>query len=150
MSNERRKYLRVLFEKTIQVAAEDWTDSMATGLNISLNGVRFHHEYALSEGDQVTIQLSPDLKLVGKVRWCWPIKWYFQTAVEFIDLSTEEQNLLREYISNTTGQPYPENVEEMEEEGQTEAFEEEILFEEEEEILFDEERDFRAVDQVLF
>lgn len=108
MAGERRKYLRVLFEETIEVKTDEWTDPMATGLDISLNGTRFHCEHSMSEGDTVSIGLQPDFKLMGKVRWCWPIEWYYQAAVEFISITQEEQAGLREYISEVTGEPYPE------------------------------------------
>ena len=36
MSGERRKYLRVFFEEIIQIEAQNWSDPMATGLDISL------------------------------------------------------------------------------------------------------------------
>ena len=53
MAEERRQYLRVIFEETIQVSTEEWSDPIATGLDLSLNGVRFHCEYPLSEGELV-------------------------------------------------------------------------------------------------
>ena len=42
MGAERRQYLRVLFEETIEIRTKEWTDPVATGLDVSLNGVRFH------------------------------------------------------------------------------------------------------------
>ncbi|MBF0352176.1 MAG: response regulator [SAR324 cluster bacterium] len=116
MAAERRKYLRVLFEETITVEAEEWTDPMATGLDISLNGTRFHCENSLSEGDEVVIGFKPDLRLRGVVRWCWPIEWYYQAAVEFLELESSEQADLRDYISGVTGEPYPDYSEEEAEE----------------------------------
>ena len=56
MAEERRQYLRVIFEETIQVSTEEWSDPIATGLDLSLNGVRFHCEYPLSEGELVSIE----------------------------------------------------------------------------------------------
>lgn len=108
MAGERRRYLRVLFEETIQVEAAEWTDPMATGLDISLNGTRFHCEHSLTEGERVTIVFRPELKLIGEVRWCWPIEWYYQAAVEFVDMTEADKSNLRDYIQDTTGEPYPE------------------------------------------
>ncbi|MBF0288669.1 MAG: response regulator [SAR324 cluster bacterium] len=116
MAAERRKYLRVLFEETIQVETEEWTDPMATGLDISLNGTRFHCEHSLSEGSEVSVVFKPGLKIQGVCRWCWPIEWYYQAAVEFPDMHEEEQTLLRDYISETSGEPYPDYSDEEPEE----------------------------------
>lgn len=108
MSAERRQYLRVIFEETIQVRTEEWTDPIATGLDISLNGVRFHCEYPLSDGERVIIQFQPDFELEGVARWCWPIEWYYQAAVQFADITLEQQEQLRQYIRQTTGEEYPD------------------------------------------
>ncbi|MGK5095313.1 PilZ domain-containing protein [Deltaproteobacteria bacterium TL4] len=108
MAGERRKYLRVLFEETIEVITPEWTDSMATGLDISLNGTRFHCENSLAEGDQVTIRFNENFELVGEVRWCWPIEWYYQAAIEFTLLDSTLKAGLRDYISEVTGEPYPD------------------------------------------
>lgn len=112
MAGERRRYLRVLFEETIEVQATEWTDPMASGLDISLNGTRFHCEHSLSEGEEVTIAFRSDIKLKGEVRWCWPIEWYYQAAIEFNNINSEEQRALRDYITEVTGEPYPEYSEE--------------------------------------
>lgn len=139
MAGERRRYLRVLFEETIQVETEEWTDSMATGLDISLNGTRFHCEHSLSEGGKVKITFRPDLVLEGDVRWCWPIEWYYQAAVEFSEIAEEDQTALRNYISETTGEPYPEFSEEEEEEETSDATEDDTLDSLEEELGEEEE-----------
>jgi len=108
MGAERRQYLRVLFEETIEVRTKEWTDPVATGLDVSLNGVRFHCEHPLSDGELITIGFRPDFGISGKVRWCWPIEWYYQSAVQFIESSPEEQARLREYIIEVTGEDYPD------------------------------------------
>lgn len=114
MGAERRQYLRVIFEETIQVRTEEWTDPIATGLDISLNGVRFHCEYSLSDGEKITIQFQPDFELEGIARWCWPIEWYYQAAVQFIDITPDQQEQLRQYIMEVTGEDYPEYEEDEE------------------------------------
>ncbi len=141
MAGERRKYLRVLFEETIQVETTEWTDPMATGLDISLNGTRFHCEHSLSEGESVTIVFRPDLKIQGEVRWCWPIEWYYQAAVEFVGIGATEQTALREYITETTGEPYPEYSEEEQEPAETSeaASIEELGLDDEDDLFEDEE-----------
>ena len=93
MAEERRQYLRVIFEETIQVSTEEWSDPIATGLDLSLNGVRFHCEYPLSEGELVSIEFEPSFTLVGTAIWCWPIEWYYQAAVRFNDITVSEQEL---------------------------------------------------------
>ena len=98
MSAERRQYLRVLFEATIDVRTGDWRDPAATGLDISLNGCRFHCEHSMSDGESVIIRFDDNLELEGKVRWCWPIEWYYQAAVQFTEITEEEQSRLRDYI----------------------------------------------------
>lgn len=80
---------------------------MATGLDVSLNGVRFHCENSLSDGETVTIGFRPDFELEGKVRWCWPIEWYYQAAVQFVEITPDEQERLRDYIMSVTGEDYP-------------------------------------------
>ena len=120
MAGERRKYLRVLFEETIEVRATEWTDSMATGLDISLNGTRFHCEHPLSEGESITVRLQNGLELQGEIRWCWPIEWYYQAALEFFDLNEKQQLQLRDYISEVTGEPYPDYSEAASDEGESE------------------------------
>ena len=106
MSAERRQYLRVLFEATIDVRTGDWRDPAATGLDISLNGCRFHCEHSMSDGESVIIRFDDNLELEGKVRWCWPIEWYYQAAVQFTEITEEEQSRLRDYIVGVTGEEY--------------------------------------------
>ena len=106
MSAERRQYLRVLFEATIDVRTGDWRDPAATGLDISLNGCRFHCEHSMSDGESVIIRFDDNLELEGKVRWCWPIEWYYQAAVQFTEITEEEQSGLRDYIVGVTGEEY--------------------------------------------
>ena len=143
MTRDRRKHARIFFEETIRVETAEWTDSMATGLDISLNGTRFHCENSLAEGEIVTIVLTEDLQLQGEVRWCWPIEWYYQTAIEFLNLDDENTNHLREYITRVTGEEYTdqevEDVEHEEEEEELIEYNPEDLYEEEE---FLEEDDF--------
>ena len=112
MGAERRQYLRVLFEETIEVRTKEWTDPVATGLDVSLNGVRFHCEHPLSDGERITIAFRPDFEVSGKVRWCWPIEWYYQSAIQFTEITPEEQARLREYIIAVTGEDYPDDSKE--------------------------------------
>ncbi len=139
MSDERRKYLRVFFEETIQVEAQSWSDPMATGLDISLNGVRFHCERSLEVAEEVAIVFPPTLKLVGQVRWCWPIEWYYQAAVEF-NTADVDQSLFRQYIMDATGEPYPEYIDEGDDE-----FEEENLSETEGDVFLPEVEKFEEL-----
>lgn len=140
MTRERRKHTRIFFEETIRVETAEWTDSMATGLDISLNGTRFHCENSLAEGEIVTIVFTEDLQLQGEVRWCWPIEWYYQTAIEFLNLDDENTNHLREYITSVTGEEYTdqeiEDLEQEEEEkGLIDEYDPEDLYEEDDEFL---------------
>ena len=112
MSAERRQYLRVLFEATIDVRTGDWRDPAATGLDISLNGCRFHCEHSMSDGESVIIRFDDNLELEGKVRWCWPIEWYYQAAVQFTEITEEEQSRLRDYIVGVTGEEYEDKPDE--------------------------------------
>ena len=113
MSAERRQYLRVLFEATIDVRTGDWRDPAATGLDISLNGCRFHCEHSMSDGESVIIRFDDNLELEGKVRWCWPIEWYYQAAVQFTEITEEEQARLRDYIVGVTGEEYENKPDEQ-------------------------------------
>ena len=113
MSAERRQYLRVLFEATIDVRTGDWRDPAATGLDISLNGCRFHCEHSMSDGESVIIRFDDNLELEGKVRWCWPIEWYYQAAVQFTEITEEEQSRLRDYIVRVTGEEYENKPDEQ-------------------------------------
>ncbi len=113
MSAERRQYLRVLFEATIDVRTGDWRDPAATGLDISLNGCRFHCEHSMSDGESVIIRFDDNLELEGKVRWCWPIEWYYQAAVQFTEITEEEQSRLRDYIVGVTGEEYENKPDEQ-------------------------------------
>ena len=113
MSAERRQYLRVLFEATIDVRTGDWQDPAATGLDISLNGCRFHCEHSMSDGESVIIRFDDNLELEGKVRWCWPIEWYYQAAVQFTEITEEEQSRLRDYIVGVTGEEYENKPDEQ-------------------------------------
>ena len=114
MSAERRQYLRVLFEATIDVRTGDWRDPAATGLDISLNVCRFHCEHSMSDGESVIIRFDDNLELEGKVRWCWPIEWYYQAAVQFTEITEEEQSRLRDYIVGVTGEEYEDKPDEQE------------------------------------
>ena len=113
MSAERRQYLRVLFEATIDVRTGDWRDPAATGLDISLNGCRFHCEHSMSDGESVIIRFDDNLELEGKVRWCWPIEWYYQAAVQFTEITEEEQSRLGDYIVGVTGEGYEDKPDEQ-------------------------------------
>jgi len=113
MSADRRQYLRVLFEATIDVRTGDWRDPAATGLDISLNGCRFHCEHSMSDGESVIIRFDDNLELEGKVRWCWPIEWYYQAAVQFTEITEEEQSRLRDYIVGVTGEEYENKPDEQ-------------------------------------
>ena len=113
MSAERRQYLRVLFEATVDVRTADWRDPAATGLDISLNGCRFHCEHSMSDGESVIIRFDENLELEGKVRWCWPIEWYYQAAVQFTEITEEEQSGLRDYIVGVTGEEYEDKPDEQ-------------------------------------
>ena len=113
MSAKRRQYLRVLFEATIDVRTGDWRDPAATGLDISLNGCRFHCEHSMSDGESVIIRFDDNLELEGKVRWCWPIEWYYQAAVQFTEITEEEQSGLRDYIVGVTGEEYEDKPDEQ-------------------------------------
>ena len=113
MSAERRQYLRVLFEATIDVRTGDWRDPAATGLDISLNGCRFHCEHSMSDGESVIIRFDDNLELEGKVRWCWPIEWYYQAAVQFTEITEDEQSGLRDYIVGVTGEEYEDKPDEQ-------------------------------------
>jgi CheY-like chemotaxis protein len=113
MSAERRQYLRVFFEATIDVRTGDWRDPAATGLDISLNGCRFHCEHSMSDGESVIIRFDDNLELEGKVRWCWPIEWYYQAAVQFTEITEEEQSRLRDYIVGVTGEEYENKPDEQ-------------------------------------
>ena len=113
MSAERRQYLRVLFEATIDVRTGDWRDPAATGLDISLNGGRVHCEHSMSDGESVIIRFDDNLELEGKVRWCWPIEWYYQAAVQFTEITEEEQSRLRDYIVGVTGEEYENKPDEQ-------------------------------------
>ena len=113
MSAERRQYLRVLFEATIDVRTGDWRDPAATGLDISLNGCRFHCEHSMSDGESVIIRFDDNLELEGKVRWCWPIEWYYQAAVQFTEITEDEQSGLHDYIVGVTGEEYEDKPDEQ-------------------------------------
>ncbi len=114
MASDRRQFLRVLFERSIEVHTADWRDPAATGLDISLNGCRFHCEHSMMDGETVNITFESGFELEGKVRWCWPIEWYYQAAVQFTEITGEERSRLREYIIRVTGEDYPEKAQEEE------------------------------------
>ena len=63
------------------------------------------------------------------MRWCWPIEWYYQAAVEF-DTADMDQSLFRQYIIKATGEPYPEYIDE-----EDYQFEEESLHETESDVF---------------
>jgi len=111
MGAERRQYLRVLFEETIEIKTEEWTDSETSGLDISLAGLRFHCGHSMNDGDIIDIHFDSELILKGRVCWCWPIEWYYQSAVQLIDLSEEDQIAMRNYIMEVTGEDYPDYLE---------------------------------------
>ena len=104
--SDRRKFLRVLFEANFEVRSSEWTDKEATGLDISLNGCRFNCKQSLSDGEKITIVFKPGLELEGSVRWCWPIEWYFQAALHFEGITQDEQDRLKAYIEEVTGEDY--------------------------------------------
>jgi len=117
--SDRRKFLRVLFEASFEVRAAEWSDKEATGLDISLNGCRFNCKQSLSDGEKITIVFKPGLELEGSVRWCWPIEWYFQAALHFEGIPQDEQDRLKAYIEEITGEDYKIQTEEETTQGTT-------------------------------
>ena len=105
-AGNRRQFLRVTFESTFEVKTKTWTDKTATGLDISLSGCRFHCEQSLSEGETISIFLKSGFELKGNVIWCWPIEWYYMAAVHFEKISNQEQEQLKNYIEDVTGENY--------------------------------------------
>ena len=77
-------------------------------MDVSLNGVRFHCENPLSDGERASVGFRPDFGVSGKVCWCWPVEWYYQSAIQFTGITPEEQARLREYIIAVTGEDYPD------------------------------------------
>ena len=112
MGAERRQHLRALFEEKLAIRTEDATDSAATGLDISLSGIRFHCETQLVDNSEVSVEFLPDFQISGRVCWCWPIEWYYQSAIQFVEITPEEQARLREYIIAVTGEDYPDDSKE--------------------------------------
>ena len=112
MGAERRQYLRVLFEEKIEIRTEVSTDSEAKGLDVSLNGIRFHCETPLADNSEAEVGFRPDFQITGRVCWCWPIEWYYQSAIQFMNITPEEQARLREYITEVTGEDYPDYTQE--------------------------------------
>jgi len=104
--SDRRKFLRVLFEARFEVRAAEWSDKEVTGLDISLNGCRFNCKQSMSDGEKINIVFKPGLELEGSVRWCWPIEWYFQAALQFEDMTQQNQAMLKTYIEEVTGKDY--------------------------------------------
>ena len=103
---DRRQYTRVSFESTFEVRTAEWSDPVATGLDISLNGCRFNCGKSMSDGETVTLAFEHGFELEGNVRWCWPIEWYFQAAVHFAGISAEKHIQLNAYIEEVTGEDY--------------------------------------------
>ena len=102
----RRKFLRVSFDSNFEVKTETWSDHSASGLDISLNGCRFHCEQFLSEDETISLNFKPGFVLKGNIRWCWPIEWYYLAAVHFENISKQEQEKLKSYIEEVTGENY--------------------------------------------
>ena len=102
----RRKFLRVSFEANFEIRTNTWSDKSATGLDISLNGCRFHCEQSLSEDENVSLIFEKGFKLNGNIRWCWPIEWYYLAAVHFENISENEQEKLKTYIEDVTEENY--------------------------------------------
>lgn len=132
----RRRFLRVSFEEKFEVKTQSWSDPSATGIDISLNGCRFHCEQFLSEDENATFYFKQGLELKGRIRWCWPIEWYYLSAVHFENISEKEQEKLKSYIEEVTGENYQmekleENNKEISENSNAEV---EIDFEDIEEI----------------
>ena len=51
--------------------------------------------------------------LKGNIRWCWPIELYYLAAVHFESISDQDQEKLKSYIEEVTGENYQmEKVEE--------------------------------------
>ena len=112
LESDRRKFLRVLFEDNFEVRASEWIDKEATGLDISLNGCRFNCKQSMADGEKICVVFKHDLELEGTVRWCWPIEWYFQAALNFDEISKVQRDRLQEYIEAVTGESYQINKDE--------------------------------------
>ena len=143
--SDRRKFLRVLFEASFEVRAAEWSDKEATGLDISLNGCRFNCKQSLSDGEKITIVFKPGLELEGSVRWCWPIEWYFQAALHFEGISQDEQDRLKAYIEEITGEDYQMQTDEETTQG-TSAESVEILEEDLDDVDIDDDLSAMIID----
>ena len=143
--SDRRKFLRVLFEASFEVRATEWSDKEATGLDISLNGCRFNCKQSLSDGEKITIVFKPGLELEGSVRWCWPIEWYFQAALHFEGISQDEQDRLKAYIEEITGEDYQMQTDEETTQG-TSAESVEILEEDLDDVDIDDDLSAMIID----
>ena len=108
----RRKFKRVTFKENFEVNTDTWSDPSAKGLDISLNGCRFHCEQLLSEDETVSLSFKPGFELRGNIRWCWPIEWYYLSAIHFENISVQEQEKLKSYIEEVTGENYQMEKEE--------------------------------------
>ena len=60
----------------------------------------------MSDGETVTLAFQPSFELEGNVRWCWPIEWYYQSAVHFAGIFAEKRIQLKAYIEEVTGEDY--------------------------------------------
>ena len=143
--SDRRKFLRVLFEASFEVRAAEWSDKEATGLDISLNGCRFNCKQSMSDGEIVSIVFKPGLELEGSVRWCWPIEWYFQAALHFEGISQDEQDRLKAYIEEITGEDYQMQTDEETTQG-TSAESVEILEEDLDDVDIDDDLSASIID----
>ena len=143
--SDRRKFLRVLFEASFEVRAAEWSDKEATGLDISLNGCRFNCKQSLSDGEKITIVFKPGLELEGSVRWCWPIEWYFQAALHFEGIPQDEQDRLKAYIEEITGEDYQMQTDEETTQG-TSAESVEILEEDLDDVDIDDDLSAMIID----
>ena len=137
--------MRVLFEASFEVRAAEWSDKEATGLDISLNGCRFNCKQSLSDGEKITIVFKPGLELEGSIRWCWPIEWYFQAALHFEGISQDEQDRLKAYIEEITGEDYQMQTDEETTQG-TSAESVEILEEDLDDVDIDDDLSAMIID----
>tara|TARA_Y100001970_G_C14246967_1_gene868998 strand:+ start:2985 stop:4247 length:1263 start_codon:yes stop_codon:yes gene_type:complete len=142
----RRKFSRVSFEVNFELKTGLWSDPSAKGLDISLNGCRFNCEQLLSEDDKVSLYLSSSLVLKGIIIWCWPIEWYYTAAVYFENITEKEQEQLKYYIEEVTGEKYQMEKEEENSKGINEnLYENNIEIDSE-----DEEEDEEEIDDINF
>jgi len=117
LSSEKRKYPRFNVDLPIKYSRSSLFSKYARAVNASEGGLLLHLPEELEIGQQLTLKLffpssadSNIIEMIAQVVWMdvrlrkdWA--WDYQTGVRFIDISREDRDVLKNFLTDHAQKP---------------------------------------------